>query len=77
MQDLAERYIAEGLIPVKYKDDAYHLAAATVENCDIVLSWNYTHIVKPKTIFGVSGVNNMYGYRHIEILSPESMLEVE
>ncbi len=77
MQQLAEKYVEEGLIPVKYKDDAFHLAAATVENCDIVLSWNFTHIVKPKTIFGVNGVNNMLGYRHIEIMSPESMLEVD
>ena len=74
---LAEKYVAEGLIPEKYKDDAFHLAAATVDNCDIVLSWNFTHIVKAKTIFGVNGVNNMVGYRHIEIMSPESLTEVD
>lgn len=74
---LAEKYVAEGLIPEKYKDDAFHLAAATVDNCDIVLSWNFTHIVKAKTIFGVNGVNNMLGYRHIEIMSPESLTEVD
>jgi hypothetical protein len=77
MFDLAEKYVEEGLIPQKYKDDAFHLAAASVYNCDIVLSWNFTHIVKAKTIFGVNGVNNMLGYRHIEIISPESLTEVD
>lgn len=76
MLELAEKYVSEGLIPSNYKDDAFHLAAATVENCDVVLSWNFSHIVKAKTIFGVNGVNNILGYRHIEIMSPESMVEV-
>lgn len=74
---LADKYVEEGFIPQKYKDDAFHLAAATVDNCDIILSWNFTHIVKAKTIFGVNGVNTMLGYRHIEIMSPESLTEVD
>ena len=55
-------------------DDAYHLAVATIYNCDVVASWNFQHMVKYKTIIGVNGVNKMLGYKEIEILTPESMI---
>ena len=49
---LKEKYIKSGLIPVAYSDDALHIAVATIEHIDFLLSWNMGHIVKQKTMIG-------------------------
>ncbi len=77
VEDLGNKYIQEEIIPQKYADDAYHIAAASVYECDVIASWNFQHIVKYKTIIGVNGINKMLGYKEIEILTPESMVGEE
>lgn len=72
-QGLADRYIQEGLIPLKYRNDALHLAAAVIHEVDVVVSWNFEHLVKLKTRQGVNGLNRLLGYREVEILSPEEV----
>lgn len=51
---LAEKYISEGVFSSKYLDDATHVAAASVLDCTAIVSWNFKHIVKLKTIIGVA-----------------------
>ena len=68
---LADRYLEAGLIPARYRNDALHLAVAVVHDFDVVVSWNFEHLVKLKTRLGVNGLNKMIGYRDIEIISPE------
>lgn len=41
------------------------------------MSWNFKHMVRAKTIFGVNGINNLLGYGELEILSPDSMVDAE
>ena len=74
-KDLATRYILEGIIPVKYKDDAYHIAIASVNNLDAILSWNFQHIVKMKTKREVVGINLIKGYKSIDIYTPGEVVE--
>lgn len=72
---LAQKYIDEGIIPQKYQDDALHIALATYNEADAVISWNFKHMVKLKTIRGVNGINKMLGYKELEILTPQSWLQ--
>jgi hypothetical protein len=51
------------------------LAQASISNCKVIISWNFKHIVRVKTILGANGINKLEGYGEIEIASPESMLE--
>jgi len=51
---LSEEYINQGIVPVKYRDDARHIAIATINNCDIIASWNFKHMVKYSTIIQVN-----------------------
>ena len=74
---LAEQYVMAGIIPAKYEDDALHIAMATIFDCSAIVSWNFTHIVKLKTIIGVNGINLGLGFREIEIVSPMSIVEEE
>ena len=71
---LAEIYIKKGIIPVKYRDDANHIAVASLNNCD-VLSWNFQHIVKIKTKREVSVINLHKGYNAIDIYTPREVIE--
>ena len=40
---------------------------------DLLVSWNFEHLVKLKTRVGVNAVNRLVGYREIEIVSPEEV----
>ena len=69
-EHLAEIYIAKGIIPDKFKEDALHIAIATTNNLDFVVSFNYGHIVKTKTMIGVGLTNLREGYRQIGLGTP-------
>lgn len=72
---LAKEYVEKGVIPYKYEDDALHIAFASVNNLDVIVSWNFSHIVKLKTKREVAGINTMMGYKTIEICSPEEVVD--
>jgi predicted nucleic acid-binding protein len=74
---LAQKYIENKIIPPKYGRDAYHIAYTTIYELDLILSWNYEHIVKLKTKTGVNGINKLEGYREIEICSPWEVVKSE
>ncbi len=73
-ETLAEKYISEGIIPVRYRDDALHIAVATVYNLDVIVSWNFEHLVKTKTRREVQGINTLMGYRFIDIATPTEVI---
>jgi len=70
IKTLAEEYVVRGVIPVKYIEDALHIAVATVNSLDILISWNFEHIVKLKTKREVNVINVLLGYGEIEIIEP-------
>jgi predicted nucleic acid-binding protein len=73
---LAQEYILKGIIPAEYRNDALHIAYASVYDMDFLVSYNYEHIVKIKTIDKVTGVNLFLGYRTPRIVIPEEVLDV-
>jgi hypothetical protein len=74
---IADIYIAEGVIPKKYRTDGLHIAIATVNELDMIISMNFKHIVKRKTILAAGKINTLNGYRAIEIYSPMEVVEDE
>jgi len=74
--ELSERYVGEGIIPERYKSDSLHIAIAVCNNIDVIVSWNFSHIVKLKTRIMVNGINKLLGYHEIEICSPEEVIEL-
>ncbi|MBL7132080.1 MAG: PIN domain nuclease [Candidatus Omnitrophica bacterium] len=72
---LAEKYINEKIIPVTYRDDALHIALTSVNGLDILVSWNFKHLVKHKTRVEVTGVNTLLGYKNIDICAPWEVIE--
>lgn len=72
--ELARRYLAEGILKANMLADAQHIAMATVANVDALVSWNFRHVVNLPRIHGYHGVNAQLGYPPIEIRSPREVL---
>ena len=70
---LASEYVALGVFPEKYFDDALHVAIATLNNIGILLSWNFAHLVKVKTRRMVAFVNAGKNFLPVEIISPPEL----
>ncbi len=73
IKKLTEIYVKEGIIPEKYENDAFHIALTTFHSLDILISWNFKHLVKRKTRIGVNLINLKEGYKPIEILAPPEL----
>lgn len=73
IQELAEKYIERKIISKKFFDDALHIALATVANVDLLVSWNFKHIVHFEKIRLFNSVNLELGYGEIKIYSPREV----
>lgn len=76
-RELAEAYIVAGVITAKMRADAQHIAIATVARVDVLVSWNFKHIVNLPRIHGYNSVNLRRGYPILEIRSPREVLSDE
>lgn len=74
---LADKYIQENVVGKMSRDDCIHIALATINRADVLISWNFKHIVNLKRIRGYNAVNLKYGYPTIEIRSPKEMIDYE
>lgn len=72
---LAGEYLKNGILNHKSIDDCKHIAFAVVNNCDIVVSWNFKHLVNYQTINKVKIVNAINLYKEISIVSPTMLIE--
>ncbi len=71
---LAESYLAAGVIGAVHIEDARHIATATASRVDVLVSWNFRHIVNLQRIRGYNSVNLRLGYPLLEIRTPREVL---
>jgi len=74
-RELAEAYVAAGVLAAKKLADAQHIAIATVARVDVLVSWNFRHIVNLQRIRGYNSVNLRRGYPMVEIRTPREVLD--
>jgi len=74
-KNLAATYIKAGIIPPAYATDGFHIATATVKGIDFIVSLNFRHIVKRKTIELAEIINFQEGYKKIGIYSPAEVTD--
>lgn len=75
VEHLRDAYLAHGIVGPASVRDAEHIAAATVADVDMIVSWNFRHIVHYEKISGYQGVNMLQGYGAIRIFSPLEVVE--
>ena len=71
--ELADTYLKHHILTHNYRDDARHIAIATVAGTDLVVSWNFKHIVHFEKIQKFNAVNIEMGYKPILIYSPREV----
>lgn len=74
---LADMYISEGVVGKTSREDCFHIALATIYKADILVSWNFKHIVNIFRIRGYNAVNLKLGYSQIDIRSPKEIITNE
>ena len=74
---IADLYISENIIPQKYRMDGLHIAIATVNDLNMIISMNFQHIVKRKTKLLTGNINTLNGYHAVEIYSPMEVVDNE
>lgn len=72
---LATKYIEEQAISHKFLVDAQHIALASINRVDVLVSWNFQHIVNLRRIQLYNATNLKYGYPLIEIRSPRELID--
>ena len=75
IEHLRDAYLAHGVVDPASKRDAEHIAAATIADVDLIVSWNFKHIVHYEKISGYQGVNMLEGYNAIRIYSPLEVID--
>jgi hypothetical protein len=74
---LQAAYLDAGILTPKWADDALHVAMATVTHCDLVVSWNFRHIVHFEKVPRYNAVNTLNRYGMIAINTPAEVLEYD
>lgn len=67
--ELADLYMNQQVVPVKYYDDALHVAIAVTHAIPYIVSWNFKHLVNVQREAGFNAVNVLHGYPQVRIVS--------
>jgi predicted nucleic acid-binding protein len=74
----AKAYLQEGVIPPTAEDDALHVAIATVQEVDVLVSWNFKHLANVHRERRIAAVNARWGYVYpLRIVSPPEVMDNE
>jgi rRNA-processing protein FCF1 len=73
IRELAGMYLKRGILSEKCLDDLLHIATATIANVDMLVSWNFNHIVHYDRIRMFNGVNLELSYKPIAIHTPREV----
>lgn len=76
-RELAQAYVEHGIVGEGSRADALHVALATVAGVDVLVSWNFKHIVNLGRIRLFNSANIKNGYRAIEIRTPKEVMDDE
>jgi hypothetical protein len=71
--ELADAYLNHNILTQNFRNDARHIAIATIAGADLLVSWNFKHIVHFEKIQRFNAVNIEMGYKTILIYSPREV----
>lgn len=75
--ELSDKYLGRKILTPKFRDDALHIALASLANVDVLVSWNFRHIVHYDKIRLFNAVNIENGLKSIDIYSPREVANYE
>ena len=75
--NLARRYVTEGALPNGSLTDASHIAVASVHELDMIISLNFKHIVRERTVRLTGAINMLLNYKPIDVHTPMGVIDHE
>lgn len=73
-ETLRDSYLEANVVGMSARNDAHHVAIASVERVDMIVSWNFKHIVHLDKIRGFNAINLQQGYPLVEIRTPREIV---
>jgi predicted nucleic acid-binding protein len=71
MDQLAQAFLEHGVVPPSKVEDAQHVAVAVANELDVLVSWNYRHLVNVRRREEFHQVSVMKGfYKPLQIVTP-------
>lgn len=74
---LVNIYLKHKILTERYSNDMLHIALSTISDVDILVSWNFRHIVRYDKIRQFNAVNLEQGYHTLDIYSPREVTSYE
>ncbi len=74
---LRDAYLDADILAPRWAEDATHVAAATIGRSDLIVSWNFRHMVHFDKIRFYNAVNALHGYPQIDIRAPNEVIDYE
>lgn len=71
----AEKLVKEGPVPQKAVEDALHIAVATLNGMDYMLTWNFKHLANATLRHKVEEICRQVGYEPPIICTPPELME--
>lgn len=72
---LATEYIEAKVVGETSYTDCLHISLATFYQDDLLVSWNFKHIVNVERIRGYNSINLKNGYKQLDIRSPRELMK--
>jgi len=71
--DVLAAYERHGILSPRFRNDMLHIALATIAEVDVLVSWNFRHVVRLDKIQKFNGANLELGYKTLAIYSPREV----
>lgn len=72
-RELAGRYLTAGIFPETVPGDALHVAIAVLTRQDVLVSWNFKHLVNQRRRAAIDALNLALGLSTLRILPPPEL----
>ena len=72
--ELAGHYLTQKIVPIRFTDDARHVAVCSVARLDYLVSWNFKHLANVRRESGFNAVNLLQGYPPVRIVAPTFLI---
>ncbi len=73
-EELAQTYCDKEIVPSDFKEDALHIAVATLWKADALVSYNFQHIVSLNVMVAVNEVNRVLNLNEIFLCQPQEVI---
>lgn len=74
VEELAQAYLAQKVVPAAFDDDARHVAVCTIARIGLLVSWNFKHLANVRREAGFNAVNVLQGYPTLRIVAPTFLI---